>query len=439
MRVVFLCGGIGKRMFPITEDKFLLNFLGKTLLEYQMDIAKQAGFNQFLIIGNQVNMEQIKQITKPIHGVDIRLALQKKPLGIADALQSAKTLLDGNIMIVNPNDVFSLMAYTALLRAATKKSAASYILGCQVKGYFPGGYLDMDASGMLRCIVEKPKPGQEPSNLVNILVHFHTEPEKLMEYITKVESNNDDVYECAMDNMVRAGYKIKVVPYVDFWAPIKYPWHIFSVVKYLLNAIPQSQISASAFISGKATIEGKVIIGENAKVMENAVIRGPAYIGPNAVIGNNTLIRDHSHIGADCVIGHGTEVKNSYIGDGCWFHSNYIGDSIIGRNCSFGAGTVLANFRFDEQNISVQIADTKIDTGLDKVGAIIGDNSKTGINASVLPGRKIGPNSIVGSHVCLTEDLGPSKIIMLQPQYKIVPNEFELDESKKILRIEKLG
>ena len=155
MKVVFLCGGIGKRMFPITEDKFLLNFLGKTLLEHQINIAKQAGFNQFFIIGNPVNMEQIKQITKTIHGVNIDLALQKKPLGIADALQSAKHLLDGDIMIVNPNDVFSLTAYTALLHAAKKESAVSYMLGYKVQEYFPGGYLDVDASGMLRHIIEK--------------------------------------------------------------------------------------------------------------------------------------------------------------------------------------------------------------------------------------------------------------------------------------------
>ena len=61
MKVVFLCGGIGKRMFPITEDKVLLDFLGKTLLEHQMETAKEAGLNQFLVIGNPANMEQLEQ------------------------------------------------------------------------------------------------------------------------------------------------------------------------------------------------------------------------------------------------------------------------------------------------------------------------------------------------------------------------------------------
>ena len=151
-------------------------------------------------------------------------------------------------------------------------------------------------------------------------------------------------------------------------------------------------------------------MSDNVRVFENAVIRGPVYIGPNSVIGNGSLVRDYSHIGANCVVGYSTRVKNSYIGDGCWFHMSYIGDSIIAEGCSFGAGTTLANFRFDEGNISVRIGDELVDTGLDKLGAIIGSNSRTGINASVLPGIRIGPNSVIGPHVCLAEDLEQGKI-----------------------------
>jgi bifunctional UDP-N-acetylglucosamine pyrophosphorylase/glucosamine-1-phosphate N-acetyltransferase len=437
MKVVFLCGGIGKRMFPIAEDKFLLNFLGKTLLQHQMDMAQKAGFDQFIIIGNSANMEQIGKIAKMTSAAKIELALQKRALGIADALKSAEPFLDKPIIVMNPNDVFTASAYTGLLQENNKKSAVSYVLGYEVKDYFPGGYLAVSSANELKHIVEKPEPGQEPSSLVNILVHLHTEPKKLLKHIENVKTTRDDVYECALDNMVKDGHKIKVVPYTDFWAPIKYPWHIFDVVKYFLD-IAQQQISASASISAKATIEGKVIIGDNVRVLEDAVIRGPAYIGSNSVIGTNALVRDYSHIGTDCVIGYSTEVKGSYIGDGCWFHSSYIGDSIIGKNCFFGAGTILANFPFDEQNISVTVADQAIDTGRDKFGAIFGDNCKTGVNASIMPGIKVGPNSIVGSHVCLVKDLEPEKMILAEPRYRILSNPVKFDEAKRRKLKEKL-
>jgi UDP-N-acetylglucosamine diphosphorylase/glucosamine-1-phosphate N-acetyltransferase len=430
MKVVFLCGGIGKRMFPIIEDKFLLNFLGKTLLQIQMEAAKQAGLNDFLIVCNQYNMEVIEKITSTVSGIKIKLVLQKQPKGIADALKSAASFLDEGILIVNPNDVFASSAYTTLLNEAKNKSADSYMLGYHTKRYFPGGYLVVNAANELEHVVEKPKPGEEPSNLVNILVHLHPNPTKLLEYIEKVKTNKDDVYECALDNLAKSRHKIQVVSYDDFWAPVKYPWHIFDVVKYVLDT-SRPKASRSASISAKATIEGKVIIGDGVRVLENAVIRGPAYIGAGSIIGNNVLVRDYSHIGAECVIGYGTEVKGSYISDGCWVHSSYIGDSIIGKSCSFGAGTVLANFRFDEQHISVTVGDEFIDTGRDKLGAIIGDNCKTGINTSIMPGIKIGPNSIVGSHVCLTKDLGPEKMIQSDTYYRIQTNPVKLDEVKR--------
>jgi bifunctional UDP-N-acetylglucosamine pyrophosphorylase/glucosamine-1-phosphate N-acetyltransferase len=437
MKVVFLCGGIGKRMFPITEDKFLLKLLGKTLLQIQLEAARQAGLNHFLIVCNRYNMEQIEKITNVIPDTKIKLVLQKQSLGIADALKSAASFLDESILIVNPNDVFAPSAYISLLQEAKKKSADSYMLGYHTKSYFPGGYLVVNAANELEHVVEKPKPGEEPSNLVNILVHLHTDSKRLLGYIEEVKTTKDDVYECALDNLAKAGHKIKVIPYDDFWAPVKYPWHIFDVIKYVLDT-SQPKISRSASISAKATIKGKVIIGDGVRVLENAVIRGPAYIGAGSIIGNNVLVRDYSHIGADCVIGHSSEVKSSYIGDGCWVHSSYIGDSIIGKSCSFGAGTVLANFRFDEKNIPVTVGDEAIDIGRDKLGAIIGDNCKTGVNVSVMPGIKIGPNSIVGSHVCLTKDLGPEKMIVPEPRYRTQPNPLKLDEAKRKELKEKL-
>jgi UDP-N-acetylglucosamine diphosphorylase/glucosamine-1-phosphate N-acetyltransferase len=430
MKAVFLCGGSGKRMFPITEDKFLLDFLGKSLLQHQIQIARASGLKHFVVIGNPGNIARIEQIATGLSEIKVKLALQKEPLGIANALESAGEFLDGDIILVNPNDVFESPAYNAILAAYKDKSADSYILGYKVRDYFPGGYLVVDEESYLKHIVEKPEVGKQPSDLVNIMVHLHTNSKKLLEYVRKVRTTKDDAYECSLDNMAQDQQKITVVPCDGFWQAIKYPWHIFKVVKYFLDR-SKPYISPSAHISQRALIEGKVIIGDNVKVLENAVIRGPSYIGPNSVIGNNVLVRDYSHIGANCVVGHATEVKASYIGNNCWFHSNYIGDSIIGDDCSFGAGTVLANLRFDEGKVKVSVQGELLDTGQDKLGAIIGSNSRTGINASVMPGIKVGPNSFVGPHVCLTQDLDHDKIILPEAGYKIMENTTELDAKKK--------
>jgi UDP-N-acetylglucosamine diphosphorylase/glucosamine-1-phosphate N-acetyltransferase len=437
MKAVFLCGGRGKRMFPISEDKFLLDFLGKPLLEYQIEIACDAGLSHFVIIGNPDNIEKIKQITKKIPGIKVDFALQEKSLGIADALKSAEPFLHGQLLVINPNDVFSSSAYTKILTAAEKTSASSYILGYQVQKYFPGGYLRVNSQNELLHIVEKPNPGEEPSNLVNILIHCHNNSEELLRYIEDVQTTRDDVYECALDNMVKSGHKIKVIPYNDFWAPIKYPWHIFKVMEHFLDNAPP-YIASSAHISEKANIEGKVILGDNVKVLENAVIRGPVYIGANSIIGNNALVRHYSHIGSNSVIGYSTEVKHSYIGDNCWFHSNYIGDSVVDDNCSLGAGTVLANFRLDEGEIQIKVGDSLIDTGYDKLGAIVGQGCRVGVNASLMPGVRVGPNSFVGPQVCLRQDLGARKMVLLESRCQIADNKTRLNEGKRKELLDKL-
>jgi NDP-sugar pyrophosphorylase family protein len=437
VKAVFLCGGRGKRMFPITEDKFLLDFLGKPLLEHQIKVACEAGLNHFVIIGNPENIAKIEQITKKIPSIKVDLALQKKPLGIADALKSAEPFLRGQLLVINPNDVFSNSAYTKIIAAAEKSTASSYILGYQVQNYFPGGYLQVNSRNELLHIVEKPNPGEEPSNLVNILIHCHNNSEELLRYIETVRTTRDDVYECALDNMVKAGHKIKVIPYNDFWAPIKYPWHIFKVMEYFLDNA-QPYIAPSARISEKANIEGKVILSDNVKVLENVVIRGPVYIGANSLIGNNALVRDFSHIGSNSVIGYSTEVKHSYIGDNCWSHSNYIGDSIVDDNCSLGAGTVLANFRLDEGNIQMKVGDSLVDTGYDKLGAIVGRGCRIGVNASLMPGVRVGADSFVGPQVWLRQDLGANKMVLLKSRYHVQDNETRLDEDKRRELLRKL-
>ena len=428
MKVLFLCGGNGKRMLPLKEDKFLLKFLGKTLLEHQMQLAIEAGLTNFILVCSPQSLARVKDIAKNFPAASIEIAVQEKPLGIANALESAKHFLKEELMIVNPNDLFDGIAYSALLKSGQHDKAASHILGYRVKNYFPGGYVVTNIKGNLTHIIEKPGAGNEPSDMVNVLVHLHPNPKTLLNYISQVETEKDDIYERALDVICKEGKPIHVVPYAGAWYAIKYPWNILDGVRYFLDRT-EGYISPTAQISSHAVIEGKVVIGENARVQENAVIRGPVYIGPRTVIGNSTLVRAYSHIGADCVVGFATEIKGSYVGDGSWFHMNYIGDSVVGEHCNFGAGTITANWRFDEKPISVQVNGGPVSTGMDKFGAIIGDNCRTGINVSIMPGIKIGPNAIIGPSVYLTEDVDSNTIIQLSASAQTLRKNVYLNRS----------
>ena len=284
--------------------------------------------------------------------------------------------------------------------------------------YFPGGYVAVNGDSEIEHIIEKPGEGNEPSKLVNIVVHLHNEPRQLLEYLAETSSTTDDVYEQALNRMINDGHKMKAVIYTDSWQAIKYPWHVLDTMDYYLGQVTR-QVSPTAQVSEKAVIDGDVVIGQNVRLLEGAVIRGPSYIGQNSVIGNGVLVRD-SVIGENCVVGYGTEVKHSYIGDKCWFHMNYFGDSVVGNGCSFGAGTITANLRLDEGRISVKFGDNRIDTGLNKLGAFIGNGVRTGIHVSLMPGTRLGAGSFVGPHVCLSQDLPPGKMALATGGYRII-------------------
>ncbi|MCP4523219.1 MAG: glucose-1-phosphate thymidylyltransferase, partial [Candidatus Gracilibacteria bacterium] len=117
---------------------------------------------------------------------------------------------------------------------------------------------------------------------------------------------------------------------------------------------------------------------------------GNCYIGKNSSIGPHSYIRGETVIGQDCKIGNAVEVKNSCFGNNTnAAHLSYIGDSILGNSINIGGGFSSANLRHDNKNIRVMVQNKLIDSGKRKLGAIIGDNVKTGINSSTMPGRII--------------------------------------------------
>ncbi|MFQ6105775.1 MAG: glucose-1-phosphate thymidylyltransferase, partial [Candidatus Hydrothermarchaeaceae archaeon] len=121
-------------------------------------------------------------------------------------------------------------------------------------------------------------------------------------------------------------------------------------------------------------------------------------------------------IGNNCKVGNAVEIKNSIVMDGTKIpHLSYVGDSIIGRNCNLGAGTLVGNLRLDNRNVAMRIKGRMMDTGRRKMGCVIGDNVKTGISVMINAGRKIGSNSLVGPGVIVYRDI-PSNSFILQKQ-----------------------
>ncbi len=180
--------------------------------------------------------------------------------------------------------------------------------------------------------------------------------------------------------------------------------------KPLIDKYLKSQIAESAKISKNVIIEGKVHIGENTKILENAVIKGPCYVGDNCIIGNNALVREYTNLEDNVMIGANAEVTRCIFQKDVHIHSGYFGDSIFGKGCRVGAGTVTANVRIDREEVKSVVKGEKIGTGLNSLGVIMGENSKTGINCSFMPGILIGSNCVVGPKSVVSENIGDNTV-----------------------------
>ena len=246
------------------------------------------------------------------------------------------------------------------------------------------------------------------------------------------DEDGDDLYEKAICGMIDEGAKIKALPYEGYWQAIKYPWHVQEVFRHLFGE-GEAKISDSAHVSDKAVIEGSVVIDDDVRVLDGAFIKGPCYIGKGTIVATNSLVRE-ANIGAGCVIGFSTEVARSYLGDNVWTHSNYIGDSVIGNDVSFGAGAVVGNLRLDEGIVLVD----GISTGTNKFGIITGDHIRVGVNSCFMPGIKIGSESFIGAGIVVAQDIPEKSYVRGDWKLKISENKGSFSEEMREMMRKKL-
>lgn len=408
MKVLLLASGRSRRVKPI-EDKNFLRFNGKYLIEHQLDMLKLAGFDDIIIVGGAHNLSRLSGLGHP--------TVEQKDLeaGMAGGVLAAEPLIgDEELFIVSSNDAVNLSAYQAM-KEASKSGADAYLLAYEVKEYFPGGYLKMDGK-RITGIVEKPEPGTEPSKHINLVLHIHRKPKALFEKLKNISTSKDDRYEVALDELMKE-QNFEAVPYRGYWQAVKYPWHILDLMREFLSGL-ESEIHPTAQVAKTALINGPVIIEEGVKIFDHAVIQGPAYIGKNSVVANNALVRE-SMTGEGCVIGYSTEVARSFLGDDCWFHSNYIGDTVMGDDVSFGAGAICANLRLDEKNIG--------ESGRNKLGPILGSHIRVGVQTSLMPGIRVGSNTQITSGLVIAQDIEEGKFVTGKIELTIRDNKAVLN------------
>ena len=145
-------------------------------------------------------------------------------------------------------------------------------------------------------------------------------------------------------------------------------------------------------------IEDGVAIHRRATVEKGAVVKGPAIIGPGCFVAATAYLRDGVFLDEDCIVGPACEIKSVFLLNGAKAaHLSFAGDSIIGAGANIEAGAIIANFRNEraEKRIRIKTGEKIIDTGVDKFGALVGDEARIGAGAVIAPGALIRPGAVI--------------------------------------------
>ena len=182
----------------------------------------------------------------------------------------------------------------------------------------------------------------------------------------------------------------------DYLAQYEYPWQALAGISKLITAL------------GPELGEDYTEISPEVWVHKTAVIAPTAYIGAPCIIGARTevrhcaLVRGSALVGEDCVVGNSVELKNVILFDKVQVpHFNYVGDSILGYKSHMGAGSVTSNFKSDASLVTIRNGDEKIVTGLQKIGALMGDFVEVGCNSVLNPGTVVGKNTTIYPTSCV--------------------------------------
>jgi UDP-N-acetylglucosamine diphosphorylase/glucosamine-1-phosphate N-acetyltransferase len=385
MQAVILVAGKSTRTYPLTltRPKPMLPIANKTIIEHNLEQLTGLVNEVILIVGYR--QEMIREFLGQKWGdINISYCEQKEQLGTGHAVLQVEAMIRDRFLVLNGDDVY---AHQDMQNLCTLKSGA---LVKHVENPSQYGVYQVDENNRIVDLVEKPR--KFVGTLTNIGCYLFT-PD-FFDDLKKMPLSERGEYEITwaiLNYAHREAYY--AYPIDGFWLTNGYPWELLKSQEVLMAKMTASDVQGT--IEAGAVIKGAVVVGEGTIVKSGSYIEGPVIIGKNCTIGPNCFIRTNSAIGDNCRIGHAVEIKNSIIMDNSEIcHLSYVGDSVIDSNVTLGAGFISANVRHDQQNVKSTVKARLVDSGMSKLGTIIANGVKTGIHTSVLPGRKMWPNTV---------------------------------------------
>ena len=421
MKAVLLAAGEGVRLMPITatRPKHLIKVGGKPILQFCLESVKRAGIDEAIIVTHYMG-ESIRNYFGDGENLGLKLSYveQKAVLGTGNAAETAEPYVDGDFVLIYGDLLFGQNSVKTVLNQF-KRGKTSAVMGVvPVEKPESYGIIEQDKEGNVKRIIEKPLAGKAPSNLANAGVYVFSH--EVFSKIKKTKKSIRGEWELtdAISLLVAEGKTVSAAQLSkDDWFDVGRPWDLLDANIWALKRMEHKVMGT---VEEGAHLIGSVTVAESARIRSGAYIEGPVFIDEEADVGPNCFIRPGTSLGKKTRVGNGCEIKNSILMDGTHAgHLSYVGDSILGEKCNLGAGTIMANYRFDTGSIKMMIKDQAVDTGRRKLGAVLGDNVKTGIKSLFMPGVKVGANTWVGANFMVERDLPANVMVLLKQNIEI--------------------
>jgi bifunctional UDP-N-acetylglucosamine pyrophosphorylase/glucosamine-1-phosphate N-acetyltransferase len=369
----------------------------RPLVAHTVDAAVDAGASHLVIVVGYEADDVRSYFGEEYREVPVTFVVQEEQRGTADAVRVAQeALADGPFVVLNGDALYDIPSLRTLYESGP--AVGSY----RVENPSSYGVLvtdDASGDGTVRVTGVIEKPEEPPSNRINTgAYHFPAEAQSWLDVgeSERGELELTDVLERTCD-----AFAVSAVTF-ERWLDVGRPWELLAATEWKLEAL-EGRIEGE--VHEDAVLEGAVVVEEGARVRSGVVIEGPALVREGATVGPNAYVRGATVVGEGGKVGHAVEVKNSILMEGATVgHLSYVGDSVLGRDVNFGAGTTVANLRHDGESVKLTVKGERVSTGRRKLGVVLGDEVKTGINASLNAGVVLSEGTRVRPGEVVTRD-----------------------------------
>jgi len=409
MRALILAAGEGTRLRPLTSNipKPMLPVAGKPYLRHLLRALGAVGIEEALMVvgWRSSRIREYFSDDKRSEGVRITFLEQRERKGTAHAISLGRDHLDGQFLCVNGDVLVSEEDVRGIVNLAQQDSRN--VLGAvRVNDPRRFGVIEQ-RDGKLVSIEEKPETPRGDMINAGMMV---LEPGIFRAIEETPLSRRGELEITDTLSLLARRQEVLVYPLNGIWMDLARPWDLLNANELLMERIDGS---AEGVVEEGAVLKGKVVVEEEALIRSGSYIEGPAYISSGCDIGPNCHIRPSTYLGEEVRVGNAVEVKNSIIMRGTKIpHHSYVGDSVIGERCNLGSGTKVANLRLDGKLVEVELEDGRLETGRRKLGVIMGDEVRTGINASIDVGTIIWERSFIGPGTVVRGNIGPGSLIL---------------------------